>query len=54
MIAMMNEKVCGTCRFSKRDWTNPNNPDFYCSNEDSENYGYSTDYADKCGEWEEK
>ena len=28
----MKEKCCGNCKYSERDWTNPNNPDFYCSN----------------------
>ena len=49
-----NECVCGTCRWNRRDWTNPNNPDFYCGNENSDAYGYNTMYADVCDEWEEK
>ena len=24
---------CGNCKYNRRDWTNPNNPDFYCGNE---------------------
>ena len=43
---------CGECKYNKRDWTNPNNPDFYCSNEDSDNYGYNTAYSDGCDDWE--
>ena len=39
----MSEKICGECKYNKRDWTNPNNPDFYCSNERSDYYGYNTD-----------
>ena len=25
----MREKCCGECKYNKRDWTNPNNPDSY-------------------------
>ena len=50
----MNEECCGTCKYNKRDWTNLNNPDFYCSCEWSENYGYNTEYTTKCDEYEEK
>lgn len=50
----MNKQCCGTCKYNKRDWTNPNNPDFYCSCEWSENYGYNTEYTTKCDEYEEK
>lgn len=48
------EQVCGMCKYNVRDWTNKNNPDFYCSCEDSENYGYNTAYTDTCEEWEER
>lgn len=47
-------KICGTCLWSKRDWTNKYNKDYYCSNEASENYGYNCLYADRCDEWEER
>lgn len=46
--------ICGTCRYNRRDWTNPNNPDFYCGNEDGDNYGCNTAYTDGCDEWEDK
>ena len=45
---------CGECKYNSRDWTNKNNPDYYCGNEDSENYGCATMYADGCEEGEEK
>lgn len=43
---------CGECKYNKRDWTNPNNPDYYCSNEYSDNYGYNTAYSYGCEDWE--
>ena len=51
---MTREECCGTCKWNKRDWTNPNNHDFYCSNEYADAYGYNTMYADTCDEWERK
>ena len=51
---MNDDKCCGTCFYNQRDWTNPKNPDFYCGNEDSDNYGYNTMYSDGCEDWEEK
>ena len=48
------DEVCGTCKYNKRDWTNPNNPDFYCSNERSNYYGDNTEYKTTCEEWEGK
>ena len=44
---------CGECKYNKHDWTNPKNPDYYCSNEGSDNYGYNTGYSDGCEEGEE-
>lgn len=38
---------CGECKYNRRDWMNPNNPDHYCRNENSSHYGYNT--ADLCG-----
>ena len=49
-----DKRICGKCRFNKRDWTNPKNKDFYCSNEESENYGYNTFYTEGCIDWESK
>ena len=45
---------CENCIYSVPDWTNPNNPDHYCRNEDSDNYGYNTMYSDGCEDGEEK
>jgi hypothetical protein len=50
----MCRKCCGECKYSKPDWTNPNNPDFYCSNENSWNYGYNTEFMNSCEDFEEK
>ena len=50
----IKDEVCGTCKYNKRDWTNPNNPDFYCGNERSDYYGYNTEYKTTCEEWEGK
>lgn len=49
-----NYGMCGECEHNKRDWTNPNNPDFYCSNERSDYYGYNTDYTDTCDCFEQR
>ena len=32
---------CNECKYSKKDRTNPNNPDRYCSNQYSDYYGYN-------------
>ena len=48
------DEVCGTCKYNRRDWTNPNNSDFYCSNERSDFYGDNTEYKTTCEEWEGK
>lgn len=46
--------ICGECKYSKRDWTNPQNTDYYCSCEDSDAYGCNTMYTDGCEEGEPK
>ncbi len=45
---------CGECKYNRRDWTNPDNTDFYCGNDMSENYGYNTGYSDGCEDGEDK
>ncbi len=45
-------KECGSCKYNKRDWDH--SEDFYCENEESENYGASTFYDDTCSEWEKE
>lgn len=47
-------RTCGNCRYSERDWTNKDNPDCYCSNEDAEDFGFNVDTLDGCEEWEMK
>lgn len=46
------EKTCGNCRYAEKDWTNKDNPDCYCSNEDAEDFGFNTDVLHGCEEWE--
>ena len=48
------EKNCGNCRYAEKDWTNKDNPDCYCNNEDAEDFGYRVDALDGCEEWEMK
>ena len=43
--------ICGECRFNTYDHEKK---DFYCGNEDSENYGLFSAYDDGCSEGEEK
>lgn len=50
----MTREICGTCKHNKRDWTNPNNPDYYCNNSEGEMYGANTGYTDGCEDREEK
>lgn len=42
---------CGECIYSKFD---REIHEFYCSNEDSDNYGISTAYNDSCPEGEKR
>ena len=48
------ERNCGNCRYAEKDWTNKDNPDCYCNNEDAEDFGYRVDALDGCEEWEMK
>ena len=52
---MAERHCCGTCRYNRRDWTNPQNPDYYCGNYECEYYGCYTAYTDgdDCDCWEE-
>lgn len=45
---------CDNCIYSVPDWTNPNNPDCYCKNEESYHYGYNTMDLCECEEGEAK
>ncbi len=52
---MMKKKICGNCKYQKPD--NPYGGDineWYCTNEDSDNYTDYTDYIDSCDEFEGK
>lgn len=48
---MKTEKSCNNCIYSIPDWTNVCNSDHYCSNEESEEYGYNAEYLNGCEEW---
>ena len=45
-----NKKVCGTCRFNRRNVGG----EFACSNRQSEEYMVETEYDYSCNDWEEK
>lgn len=45
---------CDNCKYSVSDWTNPNNTDHYCRNEESDHYGYNTADLYGCEEGEDK
>jgi hypothetical protein len=45
---------CSECKYSKKDWTNPNNPDHYCSNQYSDYYGYNIIFMQGCDDGEAK
>jgi len=51
------KECCGTCKHNKRDFSKPQNKgyvEFYCGNEESDEYGTPTFYDDTCDSWEEK
>ena len=48
------DKRCDNCKYNVPDWTNHNNSDHYCSNEESEEYGYNTENIFGCEEWSEE
>lgn len=48
---MKEKETCRTCKFRKRDWTNPYNDSLYCSNEKSLCFGFNTVNANYCGEY---
>lgn len=48
------EKCCGTCKYNKPSWEVGKLTGYFCTNEDSENCGYSTAYDDVCKDWEGK
>ena len=48
---MKTEKSFDKCIYSIPDWTNVCNSDHYCSNKQSEEYGYNAEYLNGCDEW---
>ena len=46
-----SREVCGTCRFCRYD---PEDDDWYCDNEDGDEYMEWVRYEYKCDDWEEK
>ena len=51
---MFVENTCDNCKYNVPDWTNKENNDHYCENEDSEYFGFNTDWVEDCDEWKEK
>ena len=49
---MSAEKCCSNCMYSVPDWTNSDNSDHYCNNEESELYGYNVEWIDGCDNWD--
>lgn len=47
----MTDRVCGTCRWHKRDTDDGGNEVWVCSCGDSGNWSDWTDYDDTCEEW---
>ena len=41
---------CETCRYTNQDELK----EYHCYNPTSWNYGYNTEFIDKCDDWEEK
>ena len=55
---MRERKCCGTCKhniFASEGYTDETiDFNWTCSNPDSENYTYYTDYSEVCDDWEAK
>lgn len=47
-------KCCGTCQHHKLEETETESTEWMCCNENSENFGAWTDFADYCEDWEER
>lgn len=47
----LTDRVCGTCRWHKRDTDDGGNEVWVCSCGDSGNWSDWTDYDDTCEEW---
>jgi hypothetical protein len=51
------KECCGNCKYNKRDFSKPQGEEyieFYCCNEDSDEYGVPTLFDDTCDDFEEK
>ena len=48
------ERNCGNCRYAEKDNQRKDDPDYYCGNDDAEDFGYRVDAFDGCEEWEER
>ena len=48
---MNDRQICGACSYHKRDRASISKTDYYCDNENSEYYGYSTMYEDTCEDY---
>lgn len=44
-------QICGTCKYHKYE---PIDKGFVCTNADSDNCTYWTEFTDSCIDWEEK
>ena len=50
------KECCGNCKYNKRDFSKPQGEgyiEFYCCNEDSDEYGVPTFFDDTCDDFEE-
>ena len=53
MVVMeTNRKVCGNCRWNRKDWTDRMHSRFYCGCEESFAFGQGTAFGDGCEDWE--
>lgn len=46
---MEERKCCGSCKYNRIQ-----DREFYCGNQESENFGYPTEFCDSCGDYEKK
>ena len=49
---MNDERCCGNCLYNEKTFENGKLIGHVCMNEMSENYGYITEYNDRCGDWD--
>ena len=51
LALMRYEQTCETCKYNEQDETSA---EYYCECEDSEYFGFNTDWVEDCDEWQEK